>query len=373
MKLQVHRSRAETVLDELVLRYRTSQYPYNTRAAVLPQSQEHLPSSLPRGGLDEANFLWCLCYYMRGVIDSISAVTRLGRLYEAHPDLFVPQLAAQLSQETIRTRLIEHRLPDTKTIAKTWSLNAQRLTERWGGDPRQIFAGISDYEAACVRIQSGKKDTGFMGFQEKMVSMIIYFLSYRHMIEGFPFPIPVDFHVLRTTIAHEMVTFTGIAEDENLFKPALLVAARKLYLWYSQTHGVTPLELCDTIWIYSRIMCQYNPGNASTVIREDPEGNRLVARAREVNAIPVTWSTGQRNSYSRSCGHCAVRSTCSWNIPAGMYYVQGKLIRRGRRLDDPQIRLFEPADSNIRLRDVSVLAAEPTLLAPYPHPSLFES
>jgi len=211
------------------------------------------------------------------------------------------------------------------------------MVERWDGDPRKIFAGVSDYDEAIGRIQNDNRGGGFKGFQHKMTSMIIYYLLDDKLIGDFDnFPIPIDMHVMRVSIANEMIKFHGVDEGVNLFRPETTAALRDLYTDYAERHGVSPIDVCDAVWLYSEALCGYQPGN----ITLEPNG-RDARDGRSTLLVPLEHAPlddAQRKAYERTCGRCAIRSTCKWNIPGKVYYVAGELVRRGRRQDYPEIQ-----------------------------------
>lgn len=328
--------RAELVLGSLLDAFEKHEFPYNQDSVRLPHDPRHLPESLPRDGKEYANFLWTVCYYMRGGIKSVAAVRALSEVYNQRPELFIPKIAMHEDPEKIALLLRESGLGYRYTqISEFWVENAKRMNERWDGDPRKIFDGVDTYEQAIERVKNDGNGGGFLGFQEKMVSMIIYYLMDEGLIDEYLFPLPVDLHVLRVTIANELVRFEGYQEVENLFSKELLQKVRDLYYGYAQRYNVSPLRLCDAVWLLSESLCGKQPGN----VTYEPNGrtNRngrstvLVAPELDVN------NAMQREAYARSCANCPAESTCRWNIPGKIYYVQGELKRRGKRLEYPVI------------------------------------
>ncbi len=268
---------------------------------------------------------------MRGGIKSDLATRRLALLHEENPWMFEPEAASRREPTEIAERLKSVGLNyNSKEIQRSWIENFRRLVIRWQGNPINIFSGINTYEAAQERIQNDGKGGGFLGFREKMVSMVTYFLGHSKLIDPFIFPVPVDFHIARIILANELVV---VAESSNgdLYKPEVLDAIRALTIEYCRKHGVDPFVLCDALWLYSRAMCKNHPGNSSDVDR--------VRRGRGTPVSPkkTTWGKAQFDAFMRSCGRCVISETCRWCVPSGPYYIQGKLILRSPRENPPQL------------------------------------
>ncbi|HUD11426.1 MAG TPA: hypothetical protein VMS08_03375 [Candidatus Saccharimonadia bacterium] len=337
--------RVKLVLGALMEAFRAKSYPYNLPQARVPQDPRHLPANLPLGGLDHARFLWHVCYYMRGTIKSNNAVKLLAALYTDHPDIFDFSVAAGLDKLWLGELLKQYQLGYRyNQISGFWVDNAARMLMRYDGDPRLIFTGVDTYEGAQKRIQNDKHGGGFLGFQEKMVSMIIYYLLDEELIEFFNFPIPIDLHVMRVTVANELLRFVDVPPDGNVLTDETLAAARKLYLDYARTYQVNPLRLCDAVWLLSMVLCSGQPGNTTL----EPGGRiRQLGRPLRLEALNLTNSTErQRRAYARTCAQCVLQATCRWNVPAGPYYRQRIIILRGQRIELPpplvQLTLFDP-------------------------------
>lgn len=342
IKVIVDRSRAAHVLDTLMVAFRARTFPFTLKRALPPQ----IPENLPRGGfrdeIDHACYLFALCFYMRGGIQSDRAALALSRIYEGQPELFRPQTVTADMEPDIRALLARSGLNfNGGEISHFWVENFRRLKERWGSDPRTILQGVDTFEEACRRIQNTadnrKHGRGFLGFQEKMVSMLIYFLVEAGYGDPFTFPAPIDFHVLRVMVAHHVVCIiegTPPSGRVNYFHKDVLRALRDLFSWYARTHNTDPVHLSEVVWGLSRSMCYQHPGN-TTIYR----GKR---RGRKSDLVPlrVTWNEAQTLAYERSCLRCPVEPTCRFNIPAAPYYVRGELIIRGFREQPPQKRLF---------------------------------
>ena len=332
----IDEKRTEEVLGKLLKLYNNNEYPYNLENTRVPHHPDHMPKEMPRGGKEHASFLWSVCYYMRGGIKSVEAVKRMAHMYD-DPDnryLFDFEQAQYATHADVDSALKAHGLGLRDAVSRQWIANAKRMVEQYNGDPRTIFDGITHYDEALERIRNDHKGNGFMGFQHKMTSMIIYYLIDDNLIDGFDdFPIPIDLHVMRMSIANEMITFPDASEDQKLFAPETTEALRQLYTDYAHTHKVSPIALSNAVWLYSEALCGYQPGNIT--LEPDGRGKR---NGRQTNLVPLEYNPlddAQRKAYERTCGRCALRGTCAWNIPGKPYYVLGELRRRGKRPDYP--------------------------------------
>lgn len=340
LNVVVNPDRVHKVLSALMEAYEENEFPYNLDAVRLPHDPRHMPQNLPYGGSEHAMFLWNLCYYMRGGIKSVEAVKRLAKVYEAAPELFDSEFAAGLKPELVSGILKDFGLGFQETVSKQWVENSRKLLEDWGGDPRLIFEGVGTYDEALSRIRNDGRGGGFSGFQEKMTSMITYYLMDEDLIEPFIFPIPVDLHVMRVSIANRMVEFPGVPDGTNLYTDELLATLRKLYYDYAVEHGVNPLRLCDAVWLLSESQCGKHPGNVTL----EPMG-RKHRKGRSTVLVPQTVdpaNPNQQAAYESSCRQCPVESSCAYTLPGKPYYIQGVLYIRGDRY-----RFLPPAQGKL--------------------------
>lgn len=334
LEISVDYERTDQVLGILLERYYNNEYPYSLETTRVPHHPDHMPRSMPRDGKEHASFLWMSCYYMRGGIKSVEAFKRLAKMYD-NPDsrhLFDFSQAQYADPSEIDAGLKDSGLGFRTAVSGQWIENAKRMTERYDGDPRNIFKNVRDYDEALRLTRNDGKGGGFKGFQHKMTSMIIYYLQDDGLIDEIKeFPIPIDLHVMRVSVANEMITFPGADLDQDLFKPETTAVLRDIYVDYARRHGVSPIDLCNAVWLYSEALCGYQPGN----ITLEPRG-RNSRNGRNTELVPLEYKPlddAQREAYARTCGRCALRDTCAWNIPGKPYYVQGELKRRGRRQD----------------------------------------
>jgi hypothetical protein len=225
--------------------------------------------------------------------------------------------------------------------------NSKRICERWDGNPLHIFTGAelleNPFDEILVpRIRNDGKGNGFLGFQHKMVAMKTYFYMDTGLINPFITPLPVDFHVLKICIMHEIIAVKGNAK--NWYIPSLLKKARVLSFNYALEQGVSPLELCDAVWLYARSMCKY-----------DPRARSRVAKKRQGRKTPIfevepTWNDAQMRTYRNSCGSCIIVETCKHKVRSPLYYISGKLI------PEEKGECPVPSLEGLSLKDIKVVA-----------------
>lgn len=339
--MRVDAEKLELLLNRLMAAFDIRRYPFDRPWAQPPQIPENMPKNLKLGSSEHALFLFCLCYYMRGLINSETAIKLLAKVYENKPEMFIPEKAIEKDPKEIAELLQTVGLGvRSEEIGRFWVENFKMLIRHWGGSPVKLFEGVETYEEACERITNKKikknrlekKYAGFFGFQEKMASMLIYFLLDAGFIDPFHFPPPVDFHVLRIMFSHEIFILEG--ENGSDYKK-ITDCVRELLSDYIRKCNANLLKMCEGMWIISRMLCERHPGNSSKI------GKRK-DRKTEIKAIPVIWNKSQRNSYFLSCGSCPIEKTCRYNIPSADYYSHAKIIIRGERQKPPQTSfLFE--------------------------------
>lgn len=344
LSITVNKQHAYPILDKLLEAYHNNEPPYNLDRVRLPHDPRHMPRTLEHGSVDHAMFLFNVCYYMRGGIKSNDAVKRMASIYDDFPELFNCDYARNFSDSDLQLILKDHGLGFQASVSKQWIENSRRMQEQFDGDPRNIFEGVKSYEQSQELIQN-KSGKGFLGFQEKMTSMIIYYLMDEDLIRPFNFPIPVDLHVMRVSVANEMISFARpngdpVPHGTNLFTKETLAALRELYLDYAKDNNVNPLRLCDAVWMLSESSCGRHPGNTTI----EPLGRRI-RNGRNTYLIPKVVDINdeaQQKAYASSCGICPIEETCEFNIPGTQYYVGGNLIIRGRRVRFPIQDVIEP-------------------------------
>lgn len=345
-EFEVHTEHAFGVIDRIMEAYREKEFPYNLDRTRLPQDERHMPPSLPRGGKEHAMFFFNACYVMRGGIKSNDAIRRMSLLYENRPELFDADYARTLTVDDIKRALKDHGIGMQEAVSRQWIENSKRLMNDCEGDPRALFVGVSQegdpYQACLDRVMSDK-NSGYVGFKKKMTSMLVYYLMEGKMIEHFPFPLPVDMHVMRVSVANQMMTFPDAPHGTNLFHDEVTDALRELYYEYLEARQEDPIELSNAVWMLSESICGKTPGN----VTDEPDG-RKHRQGRGTFLVPKPINPDdiqQRRDYANSCAKCPVNDTCEYNIPGKHYYVGGALIIRGKRVVFKEIPVREKLPS----------------------------
>ena len=385
LQFYASRRQAEMVFNALIQRLSEKGPPYNT--AHVPQSDGFLPSNLKRGSREHAIFLFVLCLWMRGGVESNTASTFLRRMYEERPEVFDPDMywnwgpvATRENINLIAAVLSEYRLGQrVEDNAPGWVYNMGKLARFWKGDPRELMKDKPRFKTLVRRIigkTTGKNGVfvnednpnGFMFFREKMAAMIAYFLMDAGLVPMFYTPVPVDIHVLRILVSNQVIRVRGKSTRKaigiDFMKARVQGLARQVTEWYCRKHEVSPVALCDTLWLLSRSMCRSNPGNSGYVADDQRKlalkksragsddhpmlnlyelsvkleeealeiqdtSSGLVGRKRylglkhDANAL---LQPQMLKRFSQSCGICPLHSTCRYNISSGSYYVSGMLL-----------------------------------------------
>lgn len=331
MPARFRRQRARLVFRRLIAAYRAKAYPYSLPQAAPPQANGNMPSVFI-DARQKALFLFHVCYYMRGGILSDVAMRCMRDLFLARPELFEPTVAQHRKPAEITRALRRFRLTyKSAEVGRIWITNATRLAAMYDGDPLRLFDQLNTYEAACLRIQN-KNGQGFLGFQEKMVSMLIYFFVDAKLIDPFMFPPPVDFHALRVLLAHEIVVPGSYTAP--VYRQELLAGIRDLLTDFCHRYDTTPIELCEAMWILSRTLCVQHPGNRAIKGRENH------GRRTHIYLPTIRWTPTDMRRYARACGSCPVVNTCRRCVPSAHYYIAGDVFAGILRTEPPQQDLF---------------------------------
>ncbi len=411
LKFYVDRNQTKHVFDLLIRRLTEKGPPYHS--AHVPQANQFLPKNLEKGSREHAIFLFMLCLWMRGGVESDTAASLLKEMYEKKPKVFLPENYRLIEGEsTVKNSELNKK--QIRKISKTltefnlgqrveengsgWVYNMRKLDRFWQGDPRELMNDRPDFDMLTKRIKGKTRSkeglfinednpNGFMYFREKMVAMIAYFLMDSKLVPMFYTPVPVDFHVLR------LLTLTGIFRVEGMsIEEAVGVdfytahtqrLAREITEWYCRKFHISPIALCDSLWLLSREFCRDNPGNSGYVMddlrkktirdkRNDIPGSSFLfdelskdkknpviskdessdgylnfgfyppddisgrKRYRGLRWNGDIWdSPGRVKRFNRSCGQCPVNDHCHYNISSGAYYTSGKLLPERLRQKPP--------------------------------------
>jgi hypothetical protein len=374
-------------------------YPFHQE---IVQDAKYLPKDIVWGSREHLLYLFFLNIYMKGGINSAAAIISLSRFYAEHSWAFMPEniLALETWEHVLFVEWLGWVLPQyglgvNITEAKWhWFWNGLKLAKFWASNPLNLFSEVQEnaertwqsyriakhnYAHLCRRIirkqglsheQLMESPNGFYGFQHKMVSMIAYFYVHAGAVKPFAYPVPVDFHILRVLIATGILTMRGMRKRAWQYREKFLPYAREVTLRYIVETGEDTQLLAEGLWLLSRTLCRWHPGNKSSV----EKSNR--ARRRVITDTPFVWTAHTERLYDKSCAICPVEDHCKWNIPSSYYYVKGViLVREARSRPDNtnrvQAKLFDvtpmPPHQNGHVQRRSLPVLEPSL-----HPSLFE-
>ena len=333
-----------------------------------------------------------LCLWMRGGVESDTASRFLKEMYEKEPEAFIPEkywgfgpelTKKQVAQvtETLQRYRLGQRVEEN---APGWVYNMRKIAMFWRGDPRELMKDKPRFKVLALRIigETGKdgafinedNPNGFRFFREKMTAMIAYFLMDAGLVPMFYSPVPVDFHVLRLLVSNSIIRVRDKSVEEtvgiNFMKEKVLALAREVTEWYSRKYRVSPVALCDALWLLSRNLCRFNPGNSGYVaddrrksalkIARNPrddhpalEGISMNGNGELASLDENTGLTGRKrylglkrdkndllkpsmiSRLKESCGICPLVDSCKYNISSGAYYTAGMLLPERLRLTLP--------------------------------------
>lgn len=342
-KVYLDRDQGFHVLDEIVIgRWKATprKFPFDQRDAVIPQTI--IPGFMRRGNDLEALYLFYfyICLYMRGGIESLQAFNGMLAMRRDYPKLFDPFWAQNRFIEEVQPIIAKYIGWDSEAVARFWIANSKRLVVYWDGRASLLFSGLTSYDEALRRLKNKltKKEIreancndnhghGFMGFQEKMVSMYLYFIDWEGLLETpFIYPTPADFHNFRLALAHRIMKLdpepAHVRATEKISKPW-----RDFTVEYLEARKgvVTPVELADAIWLFSLVACGNSP-LTDFHEQKDKNGHGMFDMHSLRHEAPNFLSPKYRERLKRTCLSCPLIDSCELAIPAGPYYQ-----RRGRR------------------------------------------
>ena len=325
MTILVDHKRTVAVLDAIMKRYKENGAPYDLPHVVLPQDPRHLPKQLSVDPKRQAMFFFVLCYWMRGGTNSVEAARKLSQLFIRHPDYFDADISSAFSDTRLILPLQTVGLMGMINSSRVqWPENSRRLLDHYDGDPRNIFTGVTSYQELCERVRNRGKGRGFVGFQKKMTSMLAYYFIDQKLVPAQPFPIPVDFHLMRLALANEIVKVDPHAITGNMLSEELEDTLRELFYAYAQDRGIDHLELCNALWLLGSSLCSNQPGNRA-------KQGVYEGRATEIDPIPYLETPSQLQRLAGTCGICPLTATCTSNYPSPYYYRRGIIVRTGSR------------------------------------------
>lgn len=339
----IDEKKRDAIFERLLQALKKKEYPYNI--ALLPQRKENLPDTILYGSREHALFLFAACFWMRGT-RSETAFRGLRIIYEKYPGLFLPEGypsngkgndgMAEIIHHVLSNRANPQALAfKSEEISRFWPLNFAKLHRFWGSDPTNLLRGTHDYHEYYHRMVNGgnispDNPNGFWGFREKMASMFAYFIADAGMVDPSLFPVPVDFHVLRVLVSHQILVSDNPLET-NFRTEAALQQVRNTVVDYCDKYGESPLALSDALWLLSMLICANNPENAA-------QRGKYRARKTKIVHKSARWAEQRTlRAYMSSCGSCP--APCVYNISSAEYYLKGRLKISSTRTTPPT--LFE--------------------------------
>lgn len=319
---------------------------------VLPQDQYAMPDDPKACVL----LLFYLALTQRGGIISEDPFKIIHYLWKECPDLFIPRIVASWAPERVEKILRSSFVPvfgnDTSSTsgykiaehARSWIANSFTLHRYWGDDPRNVFWGCPDFEEAFRRIDYKRAaEAGFRGMRRKIFTLYTIWLQEKELINYFPTPIPVDFHAMRVLWACEIINCRSVerpfapkaGQPESLRGKACVRVSERFVneiMQWSQRfiweNGFSHLRINPALWDLSRRFCAEHVQNGS-------RGNGM----RFIESDSLRDIHGWPRDYKNPCGFCPVEKYCKWAIPASPYYRWGVLVRVGKRMPYPCLRL----------------------------------
>lgn len=314
MKAFIDYEQGEVVFGGLLRAYKRKVFPYD----VVDLPQDLIPDAIKHDPLTHACFLFGVCHYMRGGIKSSLAVRQLVKLWEYDPRFFQPWYAETLNSAVFRNILEGFIMYKADEVSKAWPENSARLVKFWDGDPRNIFDEVKNNPSILYRLVTNKKARGkkpkeekgwgFICFQEKMASMLTYFLLDAGLIERITIVPPVDFHLLRLMIATGVLK---VAEGGSRYEHMAPLGIKVLQE-YCDKYDIDTVTSGNTLWPLSEGLCSKTPGN-ETVKADRDKGN--------AKPLKIVWENPNHYArFMRSCGSCPIEGLCKFNIPSGISY-----------------------------------------------------
>lgn len=277
-------------------------------------------------------------------------------LRERFPELFEPEaVVKQWTPEKIKNAFIDvstsilngNGVGETGAGAlsykadehsNAWHKNSIALAKYWGGDLRNVFWGVTDFEEAFRRVDYHKNKSGFKGMRRKIFSLLVIWLQDRNLIPVFPAAIPIDFHALRILWATEILEiktdFSVNGRHPAQLKGKKIVRISERFIdivakWsqkFIAENGFSHLNVNPAVWVLSRTLCAGHFQNSSR-------------RGFFVETDILTKRKLWPKTYKDPCVHCPIETYCEWAIPSMPYYRWGLLARLGRRVGFPVLPL----------------------------------
>jgi hypothetical protein len=316
MKFITYPPRIRLGLGELMEAFYAKQYPFIPGVMDGPQLEHNLPPALPRGGVEEADFHRIMCFFMLGPTDSMTMAKGVVRLYEQSPEVFNCLEASRMSDEKINSLLLAAGLNfgAKEKVPMACRLNAAYIIRHFDGNICNAFTMANGDWKKLYRLLMRTKRAGLIGYQEKMSSMLAFFLMRRNIVDYFLVPPQVDFHVMRVFWCCNLIL--PVHDDgsvANVLRMPQITrygdAIRNALVGYELVTDQSWLDLSEALWTQSRMLCKLSPSNSSS---DRADGSTYQK--------PIMWTPAQVRKYYKGCGHCSLEHRCTGAVPAGFYY-----------------------------------------------------
>ncbi len=334
----------------------------------LPQDRYQLPAN----PIDAARWFFFAAITQRGGVVSEDPFKWLWSLWEKYPEMYDPQVVThKWTPELIAEKFIEIvgvkkvvgqsevtrqsllwpgsdlKLPRRGRIrpksqekafykleefANSWHENALALARSWGGDLRNVFWGVTEFEEAYRRIdyKRAPEAVSFGGMRRKIFSLLTIWLQEKNLIPQFPGPIPVDFHAIRVLVSTGVIDKRAFspfaprkAEQESLRgRLSLQITERvtdEVALWsqrFCTKYGFSHMDINPAVWVLSRELCVEQLQNFG---QENQDGSLILIDADELRRNSALWPA----EYPDLCSHCPIESLCVRTLPNRPYYRWG--------------------------------------------------
>ncbi len=367
----------------------------------LPQDRYQLPAD----PIAAARWFFFAAITQRGGVVSEDPFKWLWSLWEKYPEMYDPQVVAQQwTPELIArkfTEIVELKKSDSPSpkaeqsllwpgadlriqrprrmrpksqkkafykleeFANSWYQNACALARSWGGDLRNVFWGVIEFEEAYRRIdyKRAPNAVSFGGMRRKIFSLLTIWLQEKNLIPRFPGPIPVDFHAIRVLVSTGVIDRRAFSpfvpkkpEQESLRGvPALQVTERvtdEIALWsqrFCTENGFSHMDINPAVWVLSRELCVEQLQNSG---QENLDRSITLVDPEELRRNSALWPV----EYPDLCSHCPIESLCVRTLPNRPYYRWG-VAMTAERVPYPHQHLEGSVLPGMERRDLTALVA----------------
>lgn len=344
-----HFANTKAMLDDLIPLLVRKEHPYSQPEFILPEDPINMPQTPFVDKRQEANFFVTACLWMRRT-DSNKAMRDISRAFDEtrgmDVDLFEPNDAKNMSPDQVWLILRKYKqLKMLGSNARGLVHNMRFISEVFGGDIRNAFAGTVDYDEIYLRLKNSvyqddpsrhdpRFGNGLYGFREKMGSMLIYYEDESGCIEPIDYPPPIDQHLARLAAGTGSVQIRGDYADKNIMNEALQAILRDLYYDISCKYTIKSSHIAQALWLMGSKNCSNSPVTFSTVVSLD--GRNSVITEYEPD---YTWLGPDTKAYYRTCGSCPLNSPinprCTHTSSGKQHHLKGSL-KLFARSDVPQ-------------------------------------